>query len=329
MKKLAVTLLLWAAASGTLLFGGSKPEKAATPVRNSAGSAPAAAASGNPVEMSIHWKVGRTYPLRIELNQSTSNDVPNLLQPATQEMKLTQDYDISVLKTLDNGGRQLELRFVHATMNVSQDGRTVLHFDSTQSPAEDGNDPAAAVLRAVIGARIQYFTDVEGRVAKMEGVDELTRRIAAAAGPKEEAFFKQMFSQDTLRRYVSFADAMPNQMVNIGDSWPLKEDLSSSVGDMALNVKYTFKNWEPYGRRKCAHIVGQGHISSKSTSTTSGATVEIENEDISSDFWFDPTLGMIVGVNDEQDMTMKVTSPTQTLTTQLNQNVRLVLLDKQ
>ncbi|HUA67171.1 MAG TPA: DUF6263 family protein, partial [Candidatus Saccharimonadales bacterium] len=222
---------------------------------------------------------------------------------------------------------ELELKFENETMNVSQGDRNVLSFDSTQSPSQDADNPAAPVLRAMIGARIQYFTDANGKVERMEGVDALTQRIAATGNPQEQAMFKQMFSEDTLKRYVSFADALPNRAVNVSDSWPFQEDVPSTIGVLSLDMNYTFKNWGQYGNRQCAHIEATGNVSNKSISTETGAMVEIKKGEISGDFWFDPTLGMIVAVNNDQNMTLKISTRAQTMTAQFNQKVRLALVN--
>ena len=329
MKKLFVILPVCALTAGLFLTACSKSKTASSQSGKGTDSTMDAGTSKNPVDMRITWKVGKKYPMHIELNQSTKTDVPDQQQPVAQDMNLTQDFDISALKELDGGGRQLELQFNNQAINVSQGGQTVLSFNSTDSQGADNNDPAAAILRALVGARIQYFTDANGKVERMEGVDALEKRVAATGQPREQAMFAQMFSKDTLKRYCSFADGMPNRTVNIGDSWPFKEDITTSIGLLALDMKYTFKNWEQYADRKCAHVVGTGRILSKSVSTVNGALVEIENGKIAGDFWFDPALGMIVAFNDDEDMALKITTRAQTLKTQFDQKVRLALVDVQ
>jgi hypothetical protein len=330
MKKTAVVFSLCVLAGCVLLSGCSKSKKSVTQSDNKADSSAVSIASDNPVEMKIKWAVGKKYGMRMELDQGTETKVPNLPQPVRQQLKLTQDFSLSALKELDSGGWQLELEFENETMDVLQGGRPVLSFDSTQSPAQDTNNPAAPILRAMIGARIQYFTDANGKVDKVGGVDELMDRIAAVAKPQQQAMFKQMFSEDTLKQYGSFSDALPNRMVNVGESWSVKKDIVSGIGIMTVDMKYTFKNWEQHGDRKCAHVEATGDISSKSASAAMlGAVVEIENGKISGDFWFDPELGMIVDVNNDQDMTMKITTRAQTFNQQLTQKIRLTLVDAQ
>jgi hypothetical protein len=330
MKKLAVILPLYVVAGAVLLAGCSKSRTAATSSGNGGNGADATLASGasdKPVDMKIKWTVGKKYPMRIEVAQSTKTDVPDQPQPVAQEMKLTQGFTISSLKELDNGGRQLELKFESAKMDVSQGERNVLSFDSLQSPAQDGSNAAAPVLRTMIGARIQYFTDAEGKVERMTGVDELTRRIAATGQPQAQAMFQQMFSEETLKRYGSFADSLPDHAVNLGDSWPFKEDVPSSIGVLTVDLKYTFKNWEQHGDRTCAHVEASGDISTKTISTATGMVVEIKKGKISGEYWFDPVLGMIVEANNDMDLALKITTRAQTMSSQFNQKVRFALVD--
>ena len=110
----------------------------------------------------------------------------------------------------------------------------------------------------------------------------------------------------------------------------MKNDIVASIGTLTMDMKYTFKNWEPHGGRQCAHVEATGDISSKNVSAAMvGAAVEIEKGNISGEFWFDPDAGMIVDVHNNQDMTLKITTRTQTLTQQLNQKVRVSLVDVQ
>jgi len=329
MKKLAVILTLCAATGCLLLAGCSKSKNAPTKSGNSADSSVASATADGPVEMRIKWTVGKKYMMRMEMKQGTETKLPDQPQPMKAAVNLSQDFDISALKELDNGGRQLEFEFENETMDVSQAGRNVLSFDSAQSSAQDANNPVAAGLRAIIGVPIQFFTDADGKVQKIEGVDELMNRIAATGKPQQQAMFKQMFGEDTLKQYGSFGEMMPNREVNIGESWPVKKDIVSSVGVLTVDMKYTFKNWEQHGDRKCAHIEAAGDISTKSVSNASGAVVEIEKGKISGDVWFDPELGMVVDVNNDQTIKMKVTTRAQTVTPQLTQKIRVTLLDVQ
>jgi hypothetical protein len=327
MKKLYIILLAGAAASGPLLTGCSKSHTGAAPPGARA-EATATAPNDGPADLRIKWKEGVTFPMRMELDQGTEMKAPGQAAPTKQKVKMTQDFNLTGIKKLDNGGWEFGLEFKNEAMDVSDGQHSVMNFDSTQSPAQDGDNPAAPILRAMIGPRIEYFTDAAGKVEKMGGVDELSSRIAAATKPQQRAMFKQVYDEDTLKRYGSFSDALPNRMANLGESWPVKNDIGSVIGTLTMDMKYTFKNWEQHGDRLCAHVVGTGTISSKTVSAAMvGAAVEIQKGKLSDEFWFDPKAGMIAEVHDVQDMTLKITTRTETMTQELTQNVRLSLMD--
>jgi hypothetical protein len=331
MKKIITLVSLAAVAGGVLLSGCSKPKKPATPSDGgSDSSAAAVAASDSPVDMKIKWVAGKTFAMRMEMNMDTEMKVPNQPDPVKQNIKMTQSFNLGALKKLDNGGWELQLEFENQTMDVAMGGHSVMSFDSNENPAQETNNPVAPILRAMVGAQLQYFTDAAGKVEKMGGVDELMKRITAAGTQQQRGMFQQMFSEDTLKRYGSFSEALPNRIVNIGDSWPQKNDIISPIGTLTMDMNYTFKNWEQHGDRKCAHVDAAGTIVTKTVSAANvGAAVEVQNGKITGEFWFDPEQGMIVDVHNNQDMTLKITTRNQNLTQQLSQKVRVSLVDVQ
>jgi len=331
MKKIITLVSLAAVAGAVLLSGCSKPEKPAAPSGGSSDSSAAAvAASDSPVDMKIKWATGKTFAMRMEMNMDTEMKVPNQPDPVKQNIKMTQSFNLGALKKLDNGGWELQLEFENQTMDVAMGGHSVMSFDSSENPAQETNNPVAPILRAMVGAQLQYFTDASGKVEKMGGVDDLMKRIAANGTAQQRGMFQQMFSDDTLKRYGSFSEALPNRIVNIGDSWPQKNDIISPIGTLTMDMNYTFKNWEQHGDRKCAHVDAAGTIVTKTVSAANvGAAVEVQNGKITGEFWFDPELGMIVDVRNNQDMTLKITTRNQNLSQQLSQKVRVSLVDVQ
>ncbi|MGH7951212.1 MAG: DUF6263 family protein [Limisphaerales bacterium] len=326
MKKLTVIFPLCVAIGFALLPGCSKSKNVATPSGTNSDFNASSAADGA-VDMKIKWMVGKTYAMRMEMTQTSEMKLPKQSQPMQQTMTMAQDFNFSALKKLTNGGCLLQLEFEDETMDMSQGKRKLISFDSTQSSTQDSNNPVALVLRKMIGARIQYVTDADGKVEKIEGFDELMNKIMANEKPQQQAMFKQMFSKDSLKQYGSFSDALPDHPVKIGDSWSVNKNIAMPGGDMKIGMNYTFKNWEQIGDRKCAHFVDTGDISSKDISFSTNMTMQIEKGKVFGDVWFDPDLGMIADVNSEQNMTMKMTMRGQAMTTQINQKIRETLVD--
>jgi RNA polymerase sigma factor (sigma-70 family) len=288
---------------------------------------PAAAPVDGPVFMKIYWDTGKHYAMNISMDQGTETQVPGLAQPVSEKVQLDQKFLISPVKQFNEGGWQLEFKFENQTMNASRAGQTTLIFDSAQEPAGDTNSLLAPVLRAMIGSTIQYYTDASGKVTRMEGVDDLRNRIAASADPQAQALLGSMFSEDTLRQYGSLADSLPGRTVLVGDSWRVQKDVRSPIGLLALDLKYTFKNWEQHGDRRCARVEFSGRVSTKDTgaAAASGMQVEITKGTVSGEFWYDPDLSMTVDSDNQQNLSLKIVMRQGEMPSQFTRKMRVTL----
>jgi hypothetical protein len=328
MKKLLMAVLIGVAAGTLLVSGCSKSKEGAKSAANSSDSATmSTAASGDSAEIRAKWVVGNKYLMRMELNQSVETKIPGQPEPVRQQVNLTQDFNMAALKELPDDGRQLDLEFKNETMEVSIGGNPVLSFDSTKSAAEDSKNPITPLLRKMVGAHITYFVDRAGKVEKMEGVDELMKRVGFNRKSQEHAMFKQMFSEATLKQYGSLGETMPNRSIKVGDSWPMKREIYTDIGLMTLDMKCTFKNWEQHGDRKCAHILTEGEILSGPSTNAVNPTAKIEKGKLSSEMWFDPELGMSIESETNQKMTVRIITGGQTIVPQIIQKIRVMLVD--
>ena len=332
MKKTAIVLL--SAALGCALWAGCSKSKPAPVGADGAGagaststaSAAAAPASGNTADMRVKWPVGTKYSMRMELVQSVETKVPNMPEPVVQKVNISQNFDIGAIRELPNGGRELEMQFKSQTLEVDQNGTEALKFDSSEPATQEPADSIKPLLRKMIGPKIYYTTTATGSVDKVEGVDAMMNQMGFNRKSQEQAMFKQLFSEETLKRYGEFGDMMPNREVKVGESWSVNRTIPTGVGDITTDMKYTFKKWDPQSGRRCALIATTGDLASAPGGTTA-TPIKIEKGKMGGDIWFDPELGMVVNENITEDMTLKVTAGTQNLTPQINQRIHISLLD--
>jgi hypothetical protein len=288
---------------------------------DSGASAPGSAPSVDSANMSLKWQPGKKYAIRVQVTQTTETPLPSQPQPVKSIVNFTFDYNMSVVKALDNGGQQLEMEFVDDTLDVAQGGNHLMTFDSART-----DDAAHNPARAMVGARIDFSTDAEGRVQKVEGVADLMQRISSTGKSEAPAVFKDIYGEENLKRYVTYDGSMPNRTIKIGGDWLVKKDIPTSVGSVAVDVKSTFKNWDQHNDRKCAHIESTGNFSTKAPSTASGALMEIKKGRVLGDMWFDPELGMIVSSSADETMTINITTQGGTFTPLVTQKFHSLLL---
>lgn len=276
----------------------------------------------------IKWPAGQKYQMHVDLLSDTEVTLPQQKQPMKQSVNLGEDYSLAVMKELENGGRQLELKFQNLSVDMEMNGNKMMSFDSKQNPSQDStNNPLSSVFRKMADAPVHFVTDSTGHIEKVENTDELKKHMGNSRNPIEWAVYKQMFGEDILKQYGSFADAFPGKPVSPGDSWKVTRKIAGPTGIIKVDVKYTLKNWEQHNDRRCAHLENTGDMSSQKVD--GGPNLEIQDGKFFGDTWLDPELGMVVDAVSHQTMTVKASAGKETITPKISQTIRFALVDTQ
>ena len=276
--------------------------------------------------MQMKWQVGKKYVMHREDIQTSETKQPNQPKPVKQVAKMTEDFNLSPVRELDNGGRQLQLEFESLTVEVSDGSRKTVSADSAQNPAQDANNPEGAWLRKMVGARLQYFINADGNLDKMEGFQELVKRVAGE-NPQEQAAFRNLFNENLIKQFVLIVvDTTPRRVVKLGDSWAPRPEVPTDFGMFNLDLKSTFKNWEQHADHKCMRIIFTGVFSPQAVSNTPNPRGKLEKAGLSGESWFDPELGMVVETTFDSHGNAKINQRGQVLTVHSNQKIRFALL---
>lgn len=281
-----------------------------------------------------HWELGKQYALHLELDQRMESTVQ--AQSVKQEIRLQQDFTLTPATNDESGGWRLDLQFGAQAMDFALNGRKTVSFDSAQSRERDPGNPVAPTLRAIEGSTLRYYTDPTGKIERLDGGEELRKRVAGTADPHQQdaldqvlrASFGQSLSNANLQEmYGTFGSMIPDHPVKIGDHWRISRERTSAIGLLAVNTEYTFKSWDQRAGHKCAHLGVLGDISNKTTATTLGAAVQIQQGKIAGDIWFDPELGAVREVNTDERRTLKINMRGQSLLEQESAAIRVVLVE--
>jgi RNA polymerase sigma factor (sigma-70 family) len=279
--------------------------------------------AGDPVDFKVNLALGKKYALHMELAQD-SQTISAHQPPVKEGVKWAQDFTIAPLEKLPDGNTRVELEFINEAMNFLRNGRSMASFDSKQNPALDARNPLS-ILSVVVGKRLEYFLDADGKVQTIQGADELAAQVAAVGTPEQRQVFNGVFGGDALKNYFLIPEMMPNRKINVGGSWSGTKDIVDFTGIVTVKMKFTFKDWEPHGGQRRAHIETTGSVSSK----TSGGAVEIPKGIYTGEFWFDPESGTVVDSNNSEDLTLKITTGTETLTKQEHNKTQVTLVSAQ
>ena len=271
--------------------------------------------AGQTVTLRAKWPVGNRYTQRMEVNGDTETHLPQMPKPMQQKISLNQEYSVTVVAERPSGGRELELEYESAEVDVTMDGKPVVNLDTKAeaSPLESSN-PSLASFRQIIGAKIKFLLDASNRVEKVEGVPEFSAKATAGANPQGRAAMQSMFSEDYFKQIVDAQRSLPPKPVKVGDSWPIKNEMAMpSFGTMIIDVNYTLKGWEDHNKRKCAAIDFVGTLTAKGetngTQQAQAMSMKIDSGKIAGRTWFDPDLGTTVESAFDQDLLILINMP--------------------
>ena len=269
----------------------------------------AVALPGDTVDLRLKWRVGKRYLQHMEVVQEGESTISEIPKPTKQESTQSQDHWITVVKAHADGGHELELECVAQKIESKMRGLSVVRFDSTSDATTDRTDGVAAAMRKLVGLKIHYLTDVNGRIESVVGAQELRSQLTASAAPLARAILGPFLLDENLKRVVTLADSLPNQSVKIGDSWTLRRDgFMAQMGIIQTGTTNTFTGWAEHNQRHCAVIEFTGTVTNKYGVLSAMLAMSIENGKVAGKSWFDPATGMLVASFSEQEMTIKVVS---------------------
>lgn len=283
-----------------IFLGGCKKSTHST-----SGNEPVSTSSDGPVELKIKWKAGKQYDEQLTMVRTNFLKRPGVDKPTPLRSGTIEEYAISVLKELPEGGTKMEFTILREKFNGM--GMAQLNFDSDQDPQLDKGNPFAPTYRAIIGAKFTCDLDGNGNPGDVSGMDEFYAHLPTQ-DPQILDTVKQTINSDVLQQRLMQQQDMPPAAVKIGDHWPKQREVTAGmVGKLALKTQYTFKGWQQHEGRKCALIEFVGEFATRPGTLPDGPVhVSVEKGEMSGSAWLDPDLQMFVGSAIDQKMKLKI-----------------------
>ncbi len=294
-----------------------------------------------PVNLEAQWISSNRYTFRIEITSCSAAPRANSPKPVPQETTIAQDYVVTVTNTMPNGSRGLDLELRTLQLEMSLGDNLTTTYDSENRVIGTFGDPTAEALQNIVGAHLRYVLSASNTVIRLDGIKELTDRVLGGNTRNSAASIcRRYFNAPYFKQLVEL-NALPPDAVRVGDSWPMRRELSySSAGAVArIDVTCTFKGWQQREKRKCALLEFTGAI--KPPRPEGRLARIVGAPDVSGSLtgktWFDPESGFATETITDQTLTYQSTArrprgadtnapPTTFMTTQ-RQRVRIKLLE--
>jgi tRNA A-37 threonylcarbamoyl transferase component Bud32 len=266
------------------------------------------------VELKLKWPpVGERLVLDVEIKRNGEYLYPGQPDPLKENLTLEKKYGLTVLQATPGGGHEVELEFLSIRDRIALGGNTMLDYDSTQKSSASRTNSLTDLYGKVVGSKIRYFLNASNEVERMEGADELEKRLSFGASADASAFSKIQFSEGNLKQLMSGLHLyLPPKAVQPGDTWPIQTEMAMGpLGTASIDHTVTFRNWEQHWKRNCARLEFQSTMKTKPglNSNPAGTSVSSLEGTSSGVAWFDPELGMVIETAANTDMKMVINRP--------------------
>jgi hypothetical protein len=244
-----MTLTKWTLATALILtlslFGGSavvvthRVQAVEPPREKSVPAAPSPQAKERAPGVILKWKFAEGVPFYQEMTTTTKQIMKVMNNDVKQAQKQTFYIRWIPMKKAD-GKWILTEQILGVKMDIAIGGAPI-QYDSTKPG--NANSPLSDFFNALVGAEFRVVLDKDYRVQKIEGREEVVKKLKDAADMKMEPLIDQILSEKALMEMAepTFA-VVPSEPVEKGKKWTRQTKLDMGpVGKYTNDYTYTYE----------------------------------------------------------------------------------------
>jgi hypothetical protein len=186
-----------------------------------------------------------SYLYTMDMSQTRVQTVDGDKQSLSQEMLEVWKYNVISREKSKNIDLELTYKRIKVTQNFNEQSTS---FDSDSPP--EYLDPSMKGLASMPGAVLTVRMTTDGKVARIDGVDDMVDKMIKAMvlpNPDQKkaviADLRKQWGTDAMKQSLEqITSFYPTEPVPIGESWNAKFDITSGGLPMHINSEYTLKS---------------------------------------------------------------------------------------
>lgn len=246
-----------------------------------------------PVLLRWHGTVGDVLRYRIVMTQTMETS----MMPAGFESETTFVFRQEVKEISPEGVGSLDVGYEAIRMDLG--GPMSMSYDSTLEgeAAKQNTAELTAMFEPMLALRFRMKIESSGQIAEISGLKEtLDSVFDQLKSPDMGEMFKQLFSEDSLRRMVE-VNTFPAKPLAAGDTWTRAVEVQvPMLGTMKLSFENVLQGVEKRGDQECAKIAVSGAAEIEGGAEDSPVQMEasVEDSDISGTMFFALDSGYLI-----------------------------------
>ena len=253
-------------------------------------------------EKLLRWKLVPHDEIHVEIDQEVKAETSLMGNQANTSARMKIDMNWQVRQVSSDGVAEIQQSIDRFRMRLMAPGHGAIDLDTA---APDPPDAMAQMLmenvRPMVGLKILQEMNNLGEILGVRLSPEAERQLQQdQAGP-----LKDMFSPEGVKSLMSQSTAvLPEQPVSPGDTWSGSTTTQSPVGDMRMDLNYTYRGTIDFNGRPVERIDVGLQLHLDDPPTVSGIRVELTEQSGEGIMLFDASAGRFVQSRIRQDLTL-------------------------
>lgn len=259
------------------------------------------------VHLRLNLTEGLSYTEHSEMHQVVKQEVGKFSMRMEQESTFVTRFEVKEID--EEGNARLEGVYERVRFRFDNDPGVAMTFDSADP---DGSAPEIKHLGAMVGTKLSFTLDPQGKVTRITGITDMQQAIMEAASDRPAAeremmrqMFEEMFSEEQLMEAFTHSPGYPDRPIGVGARWrettefeyglPMKVDGRFTLSGRDAGVT-TIEGRKAISSQDREHPLPGGHTMRARLEGTGESSIEV-----------DETTGMVLRMKSTNDIKGPVT----------------------
>jgi hypothetical protein len=187
----------------------------------------------------LRWKFAQGQKLSVTLEQKIDLDTTSGTKPRKIAIEMRMDMRWNVDAVDADGLAEISQTITRLKMHLEMAGTGPIDFDTDSTKPPQGAAEYFAAASKLIGLEIKTEINARGEIVSVAISDEDKQKIGAAlAGTALAPLFSSAGLAETLKQTAA---VLPEQAVNIDDTWQRESTAKLTVGQVRQQTTYTYR----------------------------------------------------------------------------------------
>ncbi len=254
--------------------------------------------------------IGRRVVFQVDQVTKSVIQIQGQPRPIETRQVVSQKLAATNLEEQAGGIYVVELEFISLAMEQeSPEGKYSVSSDSPQ-PQDQNAILLWSMVKATSGSKIYYYLTKDMEIMRIDGVEEIRKKIRASTQPQIAQLMEANLNEDTMKdMFKMYGNVLPEKPVKVGNDWSYSSKMEvPMLGKTKTDTTYRFVRWDEHRERMCVVLDMSGTITSKGEPSTPGLIpkIAIRNGNIAGTLWYDPQSGETLDSVLNQSLDMEI-----------------------